>query len=344
MKCASAGIASRKASFPRTNRSIQVPSVSVPPVRLADCSGSGPHDSGLPIVLVSLTPSGSSSFFSQPGTTSGDPRARHDTNTAFRRRRRMEDRPPRSQSRIRIPPHQHSAIFRQIFPRTPEVCRSLRLSCGRFRPVVSSIPGTRSVTRRKTTLACYVQDSFRLTPRLTLNYGLRWDYYGVVKEENNLFANFLVTSFDPVADVGTGNYTQVGTNGLSKLYQPDYKNFSPRASIAWDVTGKSKTVVRGGLRICSMTPSPRTCSSATSLFRLLCSRPSVWEFRSAIPSDAASNPAGSPLQLDHACLWPPWGAARSATFSQSTLTSRPPTWRTTTSISSSKSPARPSCR
>jgi hypothetical protein len=49
-----------------------------------------------------------------------------------------------------------------------------------------------------------------------------------------------------VADTGTGTYEQVGTNGLSRLYNPDYKNFSPRASIAWDVTGKSKTVIRAG--------------------------------------------------------------------------------------------------
>ena len=74
---------------------------------------------------------------------------------------------------------------------------------------------------------------------------MRWDYYGVVKEKNNLFANFIVSSFDPVADIGTGP-DAVGTPGLSQLYEPDYKNFSPRASIAWDVTGKGKTVVRVG--------------------------------------------------------------------------------------------------
>ena len=92
----------------------------------------------------------------------------------------------------------------------------------------------------------YLQDSFRLNSRFTLNYGLRWDYYGVVQEKNNLFANYLVSSFNPATDIGTGALTQVGTNGLSRLYEPDYKNFSPRASIAWDVTGKSKTVIRAG--------------------------------------------------------------------------------------------------
>jgi outer membrane receptor protein involved in Fe transport len=38
----------------------------------------------------------------------------------------------------------------------------------------------------------YLQDSFRVTPRLTLNYGLRWDYFGVVGEQNNLLLrNFI---------------------------------------------------------------------------------------------------------------------------------------------------------
>ncbi|MGA7931245.1 MAG: TonB-dependent receptor [Candidatus Sulfotelmatobacter sp.] len=33
----------------------------------------------------------------------------------------------------------------------------------------------------------YTQDEFRWTPRLTVNYGMRWDYFGVVHEKNNLF-------------------------------------------------------------------------------------------------------------------------------------------------------------
>ena len=83
----------------------------------------------------------------------------------------------------------------------------------------------------------YAQDSFRLTPRVTLNYGLRWDYYAVVQEKNHLFSDFIPS---------TGTLTQVGPGGLPSLYKPDKKDFSPRASIAWDVTGKGRTVVRAG--------------------------------------------------------------------------------------------------
>src|SRR5438045_5554583 len=58
----------------------------------------------------------------------------------------------------------------------------------------------------------YVQDSFRPTQRLTINYGLRWDYFGVVKEKNNLLSN--ITSVSPAPGTGTFTLTQVGQPGL----------------------------------------------------------------------------------------------------------------------------------
>lgn len=88
----------------------------------------------------------------------------------------------------------------------------------------------------------YIQDEFHVLPRLTLNYGLRWDYLGVVAEKNNLMSN--ITNFDTSG--ATITLTQVGSAGLDKLYQPDYKNFAPRVSLAWDVFGTGKTVVRSG--------------------------------------------------------------------------------------------------
>ncbi len=85
--------------------------------------------------------------------------------------------------------------------------------------------------------ALYLQDNFRLSQRITLNYGMRWDYYGVIGEKNHLFS--LLNSSD--------NLVQVGTDGgPGSLYPKDFNNFSPRVGIAWDVRGTGKTVVRAG--------------------------------------------------------------------------------------------------
>ncbi len=211
---------------------------------LTDCQGSGVEDSGLPIILVSGTPSGTS-FFAQPGATSGDSRARVDTNNQF-----IEN------FSWKVGKHDVKAGFE--FRRTSIEQYFDKYFRGRlkFSDLSTFLEGDPSGglqysgnSRRHTFengYGLYLQDAFRITPRITVNYGLRWDYYGVVAEKNNLFANFLVTGFDPVSDTGTGNYLQVGQPGLSQLYQPDKKDFSPRASVAWDLTGKGKTVIRVG--------------------------------------------------------------------------------------------------
>ena len=84
--------------------------------------------------------------------------------------------------------------------------------------------------------AGYLQDTFRWSPQLTLNLGLRWDYFGVIGEKNDLLSNL-----DP-----TVGLRQVGSAGLPRLYDRDLNNFSPRLGLAWNVNGKAKTVVRAG--------------------------------------------------------------------------------------------------
>lgn len=77
----------------------------------------------------------------------------------------------------------------------------------------------------------YLEDSFRIFKRLTLNYGLRWEYFGVIGEEKDRFS--LLDS--------TGNLHLV-----SQLYPRDLNNFAPRASLAWDIRGNARTVLRAG--------------------------------------------------------------------------------------------------
>jgi hypothetical protein len=83
--------------------------------------------------------------------------------------------------------------------------------------------------------AGFVQDDWRITKRITLNLGLRYEYQGVPSESNNLLGNW-----EP--NVG---FEQVGKN-IGSIYKGDHTNFSPRFGVAWDVTGKGTTVVRAG--------------------------------------------------------------------------------------------------
>ena len=217
----------------------------------ADCQGGGPHDAGLPIMLVSVTPSGASAFFAQPGTTSGDPRHRVDSNNQFIdnfswKSGKHDIKTGFEFRRTSIQQYLNKYFRgRMRFRQTSTASALENFLAGNLTDGLQYSGNSRRHTSENG-LGLYAQDSLRLTPRLTFNYGLRWDYYGVVKEKNNLFANFLVASFDAATDTGVGALTQVGTNGLSRLYEPDHKDFSPRLSVAWDATGKGKTVVRAG--------------------------------------------------------------------------------------------------
>jgi len=80
------------------------------------------------------------------------------------------------------------------------------------------------------------QDDWRVTPRLTVNAGLRYDYATPMAEANNLLGGF-----DP--NLGM---VQVGTSALPSLYKGDHRDFAPRLGLAWDLTGNGKTVIRAG--------------------------------------------------------------------------------------------------
>ena len=87
--------------------------------------------------------------------------------------------------------------------------------------------------------AAFLQDDWRVTSRLTLNLGVRYELNTVLKEKNNLLGNF-----DP-----TLGLIQDGAGGVKGVYNGDHNNFSPRVGFAWDIAGNGKTVVRGGAGI-----------------------------------------------------------------------------------------------
>ncbi|MBZ5628045.1 MAG: TonB-dependent receptor [Acidobacteriia bacterium] len=195
--------------------------------------GPGVPDQGLPIILVN--------GFSQLGANQGDPRGRIDTNYQVL-------------DNFSWKHNKHDVKAGVEYRRTTVSHYIDRYSRGRlkFASLSDFLTGTIDSgfqylgnTRRNTfenSFGLFIQDGFHVTPRFMLNYGLRWDYFGVIGEKNNLLSN--ITSTDLTA--GTVTLTQVGSAGLKQLYQPDHTNFAPRVSFAWDITGKGTTVVRAG--------------------------------------------------------------------------------------------------
>jgi hypothetical protein len=109
----------------------------------------------------------------------------------------------------------------------------------------------------------YFQDSYRIHPRLTLNYGLRWEFTGVMTNTNNTFmsptledvmapsyANFQPGVFD------ASHVPSIGQRSVT--YAPDRVNAAPNFGFAWSpnaegllgkILGKDRTVIRSSYSI-----------------------------------------------------------------------------------------------
>ncbi len=82
----------------------------------------------------------------------------------------------------------------------------------------------------------YGQDDWKVRSNLTITLGLRWDINGALGERQNIGANFIP---------GQG-LVDLGSGGLSNLYNRDLSDFGPRAGFSWDVFGRGKTAIRAG--------------------------------------------------------------------------------------------------
>ncbi len=114
---------------------------------------------------------------------------------------------------------------------------------------------TPNVDYRRQIYAVYALDDFKVTPRLTLNLGLRYELFATIKEANNNQATFDFASLSMIAPSGQnrqltptlGTELAIQNNGSRGLISPDLNNFAPRIGLAYQLS--DKLVLRSGYGI-----------------------------------------------------------------------------------------------
>ena len=96
----------------------------------------------------------------------------------------------------------------------------------------------------------YIQDDFRLHPRLTLNFGLRYEINGAFSDPNNMIATIRYGQQSTVVPKAPRGLVFPGDIGVPKgTYNTDKNNLAPRVGLAWDISGDGKTSLRAGYGI-----------------------------------------------------------------------------------------------
>src|SRR6185437_3245769 len=103
---------------------------------------------------------------------------------------------------------------------------------------------------RTSDYSLFVQDNWRMRPNLTINLGLRWEYYSPLSEEHGIVSNYALAG--PGLD-GIVNGRVVDTTAVAgghNLYDSTGHDFGPRIGLAWSPNQlNGKLVVRSGFGI-----------------------------------------------------------------------------------------------
>ncbi|MFN0103196.1 MAG: carboxypeptidase regulatory-like domain-containing protein [Bryobacteraceae bacterium] len=102
------------------------------------------------------------------------------------------------------------------------------------------------INSRSAYWALYLQEDYRLTDRLTVNYGMRWELNLPRTEDNNLMNAFDTSAINPISRT-PGVVRFASRDGEPRTaFDSDKNNYGPRAGFAWRMPGKKTTVFRAG--------------------------------------------------------------------------------------------------
>jgi len=129
----------------------------------------------------------------------------------------------------------------------------------------ASAGNTAAPQNRRTSLALFVQDTWKVTRKLTLDYGLRWDLQQPLGELHDRQSTFSPTTPNPNAGglLGAVIYAGSGPGRCNCTLVPTYKyGFAPRVGVAYQLN--SKVVLRGGWGLVYGPLSPTAVAPSTA--------------------------------------------------------------------------------
>jgi outer membrane receptor protein involved in Fe transport len=168
-----------------------------------------------------------------------------------------------------------------------------QFDCGVFKDFLSGLSGlsvigsgTNSIHNRANDFSAFIQDDWKITPRLTLNLGLRYDYFGPTTETQGHFVGFDPSHASTIplpipgfgadcpavlstcGSVVTGGFVQAGNGNLpgipkvsDGLVNSTYRNFGPRLGFSYQMTDAGNLVLRGGYGLYYDRPNMRLYNS-----------------------------------------------------------------------------------
>ena len=102
--------------------------------------------------------------------------------------------------------------------------------------------------------AAFIQDDIKINRQLSLNIGLRYEYFGMMHSTDrsrdlNFYFGPGTTIEERLANAGLRSTNRNPGDLKDRLYRPDFLNLAPSIGLAWDIRGKGRTVLRAGYSV-----------------------------------------------------------------------------------------------